>query len=92
MTQFFEHVVISEQVGVAKPDKAIFDYALQKIGNPCKSRVLMVGDNLFSDILGGNNSGIETCWLNTQDAAMDEKVLPSYTVASLSDLQTMLKA
>lgn len=52
----------------------------------------MVGDNLFSDILGGNNSGIETCWLNTQDAAMDEKVLPSYTVASLSDLQTMLKA
>ncbi|MCV5919249.1 HAD-IA family hydrolase, partial [Escherichia coli] len=46
MTEYFDKVVISEQVGVAKPDLGIFEYAMQQMGNPCKTRVLMVGDNL----------------------------------------------
>lgn len=56
--------MISEQVGVAKPDPKIFNYAPEQAGNPDRSRVLMVGDTAESDILGGINAGLSTCWLN----------------------------
>ena len=90
MKKFFEQVIISEQVGVAKPDKKIFDYALGKMNYPCKSRVLMVGDTLQSDILGGINIGIETCWLNRHNAANEDGLKPTYTVSSLPELKKIL--
>lgn len=92
MDQYIKHVVISEEVGVAKPDHGIFQHTFERIGNPCKSRVLMVGDNLHSDILGGLNFGIETCWLNSHGANTVEHITPHYTVSSLTELQTILKA
>ncbi|ELV8624272.1 pyrimidine 5'-nucleotidase [Vibrio cidicii] len=92
MAGYFDKVVISEQVGVAKPDLAIFDHALQVAGQPCKSKILMVGDNLHSDILGGMNFGIETCWLNHQSNPADERIAPSYTVSSMAELHAILLA
>lgn len=92
MDKYIKHVVISEEVGVAKPDHGIFQHTFERIGNPCKSRVLMVGDNLHSDILGGLNFGIETCWLNSHGANTVEHITPHYTVSSLTELQTILKA
>lgn len=92
MSAYFDKVVISEQVGVAKPDLAIFDHALQMAGLPCKSKVLMVGDNLHSDILGGLNFGIETCWLKHPESRSDDSIVPSYTVSSLHELKNMLLA
>lgn len=86
----FEHVVISEQVGVAKPDAGIFDYTMAKIGQPCKTKVLMVGDNLHSDVLGGLNYGFDTCWLNRTEQAECADIVPSYTVTCLSQLQAIL--
>lgn len=90
LSDTFEQVVISEQVGVAKPDAGIFDYTMEKIGQPCKSKVLMVGDNLHSDVLGGVNYGIDTCWLNRSEEAHDPMIVPSYTVSCLSQLQAIL--
>ena len=92
MAHYFEHVIISEQVGVAKPDQAIFNHALEKMGTPCKSKVLMVGDNQHSDILGGINFGIETCWLNHQGVEQDSNISPNYTVSSLLELKDILLA
>ncbi|MEL7292283.1 MAG: pyrimidine 5'-nucleotidase [Pseudomonadota bacterium] len=92
MAHYFEHVIISEQVGVAKPDQAIFNHALEKMGRPCKSKVLMVGDNQHSDILGGINFGIETCWLNHQGNERDHSIEPNYTVSSLHELKNILIA
>ncbi|UPQ90084.1 pyrimidine 5'-nucleotidase [Vibrio sinaloensis] len=92
MAHYFEHVIISEQVGVAKPDQAIFNHALEKMGWPCKSKVLMVGDNQHSDILGGINFGIETCWLNHQGNERDHSIEPNYTVSSLHELRNILIA
>lgn len=92
MTQYFEHVIISEEVGVAKPDTAIFSHALEKMGMPCKSKVLMVGDNQHSDILGGLNFGIETCWLNSSGMEQDHSISPHYTVSSLHQLKEILIA
>ncbi len=56
----FDALVISEEVGVPKPDPRIFDYALAQAGNPDRDRVLMVGDTAESDILGGMKAGLST--------------------------------
>ena len=88
----FEHVIISEQVGVAKPDSGIFDYAMDKMGQPDRKKVLMVGDNLHSDIVGGINYGIDTCWLNANNQTQVETIKPSYIVNCLGDLQSILLA
>ena len=92
MSHYFEHVIIAEEVGVAKPDTAIFSHALEKMGMPCKSKVLMVGDNQHSDILGGLNFGIETCWLNSNGMEQDHSISPHYTVSSLHQLKDILIA
>lgn len=92
MKDYFEHVVISEQVGVAKPDEGIFSHALSVMGNPDKTRVLMVGDNPHSDILGGLNAGIETCWLNVGHSDKPQGIDAHYEVSSLFELKSILLA
>lgn len=86
----FNPVVISEQLGIAKPDVAIFNHAFSLMGKPEKHQVLMVGDNLHSDILGGINAGIDTCWLNHHDEPISDDISPSYQVRNLTELHQLL--
>lgn len=90
MSEYFDLVVVSEEVGVAKPDVRIFNHTLELMGKPEKSKVLMVGDSLSSDILGGNGAGFDTCWLNRQHQDADDTIKPTFTVESLAQLQKML--
>ncbi|WP_372768843.1 pyrimidine 5'-nucleotidase [Pseudoalteromonas sp.] len=92
LTHFFEHVIISEQVGVAKPNIAIFDHALQLFGSPEKSTVLMVGDTLSSDILGGKNAGLDTCWINHEGDKVEDTVGATYQVGCLTGLYNLIKS
>lgn len=92
LASHFEHIIISEEVGIAKPDARIFAHALEKMGNPDKKRVLMVGDNPHSDILGGLNIGVETCWLNLNGEETPQDILPHHEVRSLDELQALLLA
>ncbi|MXR69312.1 pyrimidine 5'-nucleotidase [Shewanella sp. JBTF-M18] len=86
----FSPVVISEEVGVAKPDVAIFEHALSQMAHPPREHVLMVGDNPHSDIQGGLNAGFDTCWLNRASQPAPEGITPHYQVASLTELQHLL--
>jgi 2-haloacid dehalogenase len=61
---YFEVVLISEELGVAKPHPGIFDAAFAAMGNPPKYEVMIIGDSLSSDIKGGYDYGITTCWFN----------------------------
>lgn len=88
--QTFDTLIISEQVGVAKPDAAIFEHAFEQMGHPPKEHILMVGDNPHSDILGGLNAGIDTCWLNSSGRAAPAGIKPHFEVSSLSQLQQLL--
>ena len=88
---YFSPVVISELVGVAKPHPSIFQYALEQMGSPDKNQVLMVGDTLESDILGGNNFGFDTCWLNRHNKTHTEEIRPTYQVNSLIELLERFK-
>lgn len=89
---YFDALVISEQLGIAKPDRAIFDYTLQQLGNPSPGRVLMVGDTPESDILGGINAGMKTCWLDQGTRALPETIRPDWQVKNLAELQQLLSA
>lgn len=90
LRDFFDLLVISEQVGIAKPDRRIFDYALEQMGNPPRERVMMVGDTAESDILGGMNAGLATCWLNAHSRSLPEGIHPTWQVTSLSELEQLL--
>lgn len=87
----FDALVISEQVGVAKPHPGIFEHALDLMGNPPPEKVLMVGDNPVSDILGGLNAGMDTCWLNITNQTAPEGVIPHYQVTSIAELEQLLQ-
>jgi len=86
----FELVVISEQVGFAKPHKNIFDHTLALMGDPIREQVLMVGDNPASDIHGGISAGLHTCWLNRHGEMLPEGIVPNYQVSSLAALEGLL--
>ncbi|AIJ09310.1 5'-nucleotidase YjjG [Edwardsiella anguillarum ET080813] len=92
LSDAFATLVVSEEVGVAKPDVAIFEHAFALMDNPPREQILMVGDNPHSDILGGINAGIDTCWLNTRDEPAPQGITPSYQVGSLRELQQILLA
>jgi 2-haloacid dehalogenase len=83
-----EKVFISEEIGVAKPDPAYFDIVFQAIGNPDKSEVLIIGDSLTSDMRGGLQYGIDTCWYNPARKTTDLPV--TYQIQNLHELIPML--
>ena len=88
--QYFADVVISEEVGAAKPDPEIFDVAFAKMGYPERKEVLMVGDSLTSDIKGGNLYGIDTCWFNPGRRPRDRDVRIRYEIGKLKELLDIL--
>ena len=57
-------IIISEEIGAAKPAKEFFDTAFARLGNPSKREVLMIGDGWASDIQGAVQYGIDACWYN----------------------------
>lgn len=83
-------LVISEQVGVAKPHPAIFEHALEQMDFPPRDQVLMVGDNPHSDILGGLKAGLHTCWLNLHGSEKPDGIEPHYEIRSMDELQAIL--
>ncbi|MFQ5855629.1 MAG: YjjG family noncanonical pyrimidine nucleotidase [Anaerolineae bacterium] len=89
---YLAEVVISEEVGAAKPDRRIFDVAFSRMGNPKKDEVLIVGDSLTSDIKGGNEYGIDTCWFNPTQTPCYHDVEIQYEISSLSELLTIVSA
>ncbi|MGC8340955.1 pyrimidine 5'-nucleotidase [Pantoea ananatis] len=89
--EYFSALVVSEEVGVPKPDARIFDYALEQMGHPQRDRVLMVGDTPESDILGGMNAGVKTCWIDHGWRPLPESIKPDWRVNTLSELEALLK-
>jgi len=84
--KYFKGDIISEEVGFAKPQKEIFDLAFDMMGNPAKDEVLIIGDSLSSDIAGGNNYGIDTCWFNPNSKDLESNHNPTYEIKQLMKL------
>jgi len=87
----FEAVIISEETGFQKPDRRIFDYAFSKLGLTEKASALMVGDSLTSDMQGGINYGIDTCWFNPDQKENKAGIEPTYEISHLTELISIAK-
>ena len=87
---FMEDVFISEKMGCEKPNARIFDAALRALGVENREHVLMVGDSLPSDIQGGINAGLDTCWFNPSHNENPGKVCPTYEIETLEELYPLV--
>lgn len=82
---YFQALFISDELGAEKPDKAFFDKVAEKIPDFDPADTLVIGDSLSSDIRGGINAGLDTCWLNPSGAQVPCDMEITYTVKRLED-------
>lgn len=91
LAEAMDGIFISEQIGTPKPAKEFFDYCLKHIEEKDKSKLLIVGDSLSSDIKGGVLSGIPTCWYRPEGAINDTPYHPDYEISDLHMLYDILE-
>lgn len=87
ITKYIKKAFISDEMGVDKPAVEYFNIVFDELGitDENKHRVLLVGDSLSSDIMGGIGAGLDTCWFNPK--GKDSGVVsPAYTVKHLNEL------
>ncbi|MDW0109554.1 YjjG family noncanonical pyrimidine nucleotidase [Sporosarcina aquimarina] len=87
----FETIVSSDEAGYQKPRPEIFEEALSRLGVTDKSRVLMTGDSLTSDIRGGCNYGIDTCWYNPNGLENTTDNTPTYEISNWEEFMVREK-
>ena len=81
---------VSEAVGFQKPHPSYFDYVFSHIPPVKKEKVLIVGDSLSADIAGGNNAGIDSCWLNGNGKHNETNIMPTYEIRELNELRGLV--
>ena len=89
--RFFEKVFVSQEIGHNKPSKAYFDACFAAIPDFDPEKAMIVGDSLSSDIQGGINAGIKTCWVNPAHAPAKEGIQPDYEIEALHQLPALLE-
>ncbi len=89
--RFFEKVFVSQELGANKPAKEFFERATAQIPDYDPKKAMMVGDSLSSDILGGINAGMKTCWVNPKHLPADPAITADYQIEALSQLESLLE-
>ena len=85
----FEIVFISQEIGYNKPAREYFDRCFTQIPGFDPKKAMIVGDSLTSDILGGINAGITTCWVNPKGEPAGN-IQPDYQIRSITELEALL--
>ena len=88
---YFEKVFVSQDIGHNKPSKAYFDACFSQIPGFDPEKALMVGDSLTSDILGGIQAGMKTCWVNPDHQSAREDIPADYEIESITQLEALLE-
>ncbi len=89
--KYFQKIFISGQVGVDKPDKVFFQRCFAQIPDIDLCKTMIVGDSLTSDIQGGRNAGITTCWVNANKKPARKDIPADYEIPALSELEALLE-
>lgn len=90
LTHHFDPIVVSSEIGVAKPHVEFFEIALERCGRPDPADVLVIGDSLASDIGGGAAAGMGTCWFNPRRRTVPDRPRIDHVVTSLGDLASVV--
>ena len=89
--RYFEKVFVSQDIGYNKPSIEYFDRCFAQIPDLDRSKAMIVGDSLTSDIRGGINAGIATCWVNPDHLPRQEDIRPDYEIEALPQLEALLE-
>ena len=92
LDKYFKEIFVSEKVGHQKPKKEFFDYVEKNIDRFEKKHSLIIGDSLSSDIKGGNNAGIDTCFYNPKKLKNNTDIKPTYEIKDLKELLEIVEA
>lgn len=92
IAKYFEDIFISQEIGANKPAREFFERSFAKIPGFEPAKTMMIGDSLSSDILGGQNAGIATCWINPKGKKCTLEKDPDYQLASIAQLEELLKS
>ena len=85
-----DNVFISELVGFEKPNIKFFEKVILEVGIKDLKEALVIGDSLTSDIQGGHNIGIDTCWYNPKNEENTTLLSPTYTIRNLHELENII--
>ena len=91
LDKVFDEIFISENVGYEKPNKEFFDYVFHNLGVKDKNEVLIIGDSLTSDIKGGYQAGIDTCWFNPLHSPNTLNIPVTYEIDNLRKVAEIVK-
>ncbi len=83
LTELLDDCFISEQVGAEKPSKDYFEYVFKAVGSNDPEEYIIIGDSLTSDIKGGKNAGIKTCWYNPRSKKNQSDIVPDCEIRDL---------
>lgn len=89
--ELVDGIFLSEHIGVEKPNIEFFDKVLEEIKPAERSSILIVGDSLTSDIQGGNNAGIVTCWYNPLGDKAPDKYRIDYEISDLHQIYEIIE-
>lgn len=90
LVEVLDKIFISEEVGVEKPNVAFFDFCFSQIPDFEKQHAIIVGDSATSDIKGGNNAGIDTCFFSKKGGVLPCGIHADYIISSLQELFEIL--
>lgn len=90
LAPYFDRCFISDEMGCAKPEKVFFDRVAREIPDFDPADAIVIGDSLSSDILGGINAGLDTCWYNPKGKPAPKDMPITHTVTSLADIRSIL--
>ena len=88
---FFKKIFISEHLGYDKPSKQFFDKCFSQIEDFDPARTVIIGDSLTSDIRGGLNAGIISCWFYPKGLSAREDIKPHHVISRLEDIPALLE-
>ena len=90
--KYFDSIFISENLGYNKPDKRFFEKCFKEISDFDKSKAVIIGDSLTSDIKGGKNAEIKTIWFNPTEMADESDMKPDFEIYDLLQAPEILKS
>lgn len=91
ISKYFKDIFISERVGYDKPQREYFTYCFEKIPDFKSEETVIIGDSLTSDMQGGINAGIHTCWFNPRKQPLKKEIPVEITITDLAEIPGILK-